>query len=78
MRSMHLAGAVHGEGLPSPGQQRELGHELLGELVGPIHVVAAGDDAWQLVGGHVRLHHHLCSAAQQPMSALPRMTSEVY
>lgn len=39
----------------------DLGDKLLRELVGPVHVVAAGDDAGQLVRGHVCLHHHLCA-----------------
>ena len=40
-----LASAVHGQGLPSPGQQSKFGDQLLGELMGPIHIVAAGNDA---------------------------------
>mmetsp|Transcript_10542 Transcript_10542/g.31745 ORF Transcript_10542/g.31745 Transcript_10542/m.31745 type:complete len:393 (-) Transcript_10542:95-1273(-) len=53
--------AVNGQVLPAAGPQRKLGDKLLRELVGPVHVVAAGDDAGQLVRGHVCLHHHLCA-----------------
>ena len=65
-RPADLASAMHRQGLPSPGQESEFGDQLLRELMGPIHIVAAGDDAGQLVGCHVRLHHHLCKKSGQP------------
>ena len=67
-RHADLAGAMHRQGLPSPGQQGKFGDQLLRELVGPVHIVAAGDDAGQLVGSHVGLHHHLCSTSGSAIS----------
>ena len=55
-----LSTAVHRQLLAALGQQGELWDQLLRELMGAIHVVAARDDAGQLVGRHVCLHHHLC------------------
>ncbi len=55
-----LTATMHGKLLATLGQQGEFGDQLLRELVGAIHIVATRDDAGQLVGCHVRLHHHLC------------------
>lgn len=55
---------MDGEGIATLGEEGELGHQLLGELMGTVDVVAAGDDAWQLVAGHVCLHHHLSTSLQ--------------
>ena len=52
---------MDGEVFVAAGQQRELPDQLLGELPGSVHVVAARGDDWQAVGRHIRLGNHLCA-----------------
>lgn len=56
-----LAITVHGELIPALGKQCELGDELLGELAGPVHVVASGYDNRHFVRCEVCAGHHLCT-----------------
>jgi hypothetical protein len=60
MTEADLTATMYRELLSALGEECELWYELLWELVGAIYVVAARDDARQLVGCHVRLHHHFC------------------
>ena len=61
---IHLTSTMHRKRLSPPGQESKFGDELLWKLVGPTYIVAARDDAWHFVGGHVRLNHHLYSIDQ--------------
>ncbi len=53
--------AMDGQIIAAAGKQREFGDQLLWKLVGPVDIVAPGDDDGHLVAGHVGLGHHLCS-----------------
>ena len=55
VRARRAAVAVDRQRRATRGQERELGDELLRELVRAVDVVAAGDDARHLVRGHVGL-----------------------
>lgn len=53
------ASPVQGHGPPSEQLVGELGNEFFGELVGAVHVVAAGDDHRQVEGAVVGLDQEL-------------------